>query len=258
MSYILAILAGAVQGFTEFLPISSTGHLIIFENLFGISQEKFGLTFDASLHLGTLLAVVVFFYKDYMAIFNFKNKLLTLLFIGTLPAVFFGYLLEEQISTTFRSTTVVAISLILFSLVILAAEKYGKKIKKMTNITFANALIIGMFQSIALIPGVSRSASTISGGLLLGFNREESARFAFLLSGPIIALAGTKKILEASTGGINSQDYAFFLTGIISSAIFGFLTIKYFIKYLGKFSLIPFIVYRILLGTALLLAIFIF
>ncbi|OGD83684.1 undecaprenyl-diphosphatase UppP [Candidatus Curtissbacteria bacterium RIFCSPLOWO2_01_FULL_39_62] len=257
MNYFLAILAGTVQGLTEFLPVSSTGHLIIFENIFGISQDDFGLAFDASLHLGTLFAVILFFYKDYLTIFNFKNKLLSLLFIGTLPAVFFGIIFEQQISTTFRSTTLVAVALIVFSVVILWAERLGEKVKKRKDITLANALIIGIFQAIALIPGVSRSGATISGGLFLGLTREESARFAFLLSGPIIAGAGTKKFLEASLNNISASDFNFFIIGIISSAVFGFLTIKYFLQFLQKNTLIPFVIYRVGLAILLILAIFI-
>ena len=256
MNYFLAILAGAIQGLTEFLPISSTGHLIIFENIFGISQENFGLAFDASLHLGTLLAVIIFFHKDYLTIFNLKNKLLLLLFVGTLPAVFFGLVFEQQISTVFRSTTLVALALILFSVVILSSEYFGKKIKKRKDLTILSAMIIGLFQSIALIPGVSRSGSTISGGLFLGLTREESAKFAFLLSGPVIAGAGLKKFLEASSSNISAPDFNFFLVGIISSAIFGFLTIKYFLKYLQNNTLIPFVIYRLVLGATLLIAIF--
>ncbi len=254
MNSLLALLAGAVQGLSEFLPISSTGHLIIFENLFGISQERFGLAFDASLHLGTLLAVLIFFYKDYLKILNIKNKLLPLLFFGTLPAVFVGLIFENQISTIFRSTQVVAISLIGFSSVIIAAEYFGKKLKKRKDLTISSAIVIGLFQTFALIPGVSRSGSTISAGLFLGLTREESAKFAFLLSGPIIAGAGAEKFLEASTSNITSAELGFFTVGIISSAIFGFLTIKYFLKFLQTNSLILFVFYRIALGLLLLLA----
>lgn len=256
MNIFYAILAGAIQGLTEFLPISSTGHLIIFENIFSISQEQFGLTFDASLHLGTLAAVLIFFRKDYIKILNLKNRLLTLLFFGTLPAVIIGLLFEKQISTTLRSTTVVAVSLIVFSFVIILAEKYGKKLQKRSDITIIFALIIGLFQSIALIPGVSRSASTISGGLFLGLKRDEAARFAFLLSGPIIAGAGLKKFLEIPSSSLSGSEINFILIGMISSAIFGFITIKYFLKFLQNNSLIPFVYYRIILGALLLLAIF--
>lgn len=253
MNYFLAVLAGLVQGLTEFLPISSTGHLIIFEKLFGISQEQFGLAFDASLHLGTLVAICLFFYKDYLKVFKLKNRLIAKLAVGTLPAVVFGILLETQIETTFRQTWIVAISLILFSLVFILAEKFGKKLKSKEHTLVIDALIIGLFQSIALIPGISRSGSTISAGLFLGLRREEAAKFAFILAGPVIAGAGFKKFFEViSAQKFGSADLNFFLIGIISSAIFGYLTIKYFLKYLSTKTLYPFVFYRIILGLILL------
>lgn len=255
MNYFLAILAGAVQGLTEFLPISSTGHLIIFEKFFGISQEKFGLAFDASLHLGTLLAVIIFFYKDYIKLLNVKSKHLINITLGTIPAVILGLFFEKYIQTSFREIWVVASSLILFSLIIILAELLGKKIKKMDQIKISDSLIIGFFQAIALIPGVSRSGSTISAGLFLGFKREEAAKFAFILSGPIIAGAGLKKFFEAGFGTLSLNDFNFFIIGILSSAFFGFLTIKYFLKYLATNNLYPFIIYRVLTGL-ILLAIF--
>ena len=255
MNYLLAILAGAVQGLTEFLPISSTGHLIIFEKIFGISQTEFGLAFDASLHLGTLLAIVLFFYKDYLKILNFKNSLLVKLAVGTLPAVFFGLILESRIETTFRQTWIVSLSLILFSFVFILAEKLGKQIKSKDKTTIADSAIIGLFQSLALIPGISRSGSTISAGLFLGLKREEAAKFAFILAGPVIAGAGLKKFFEViTTQNFGSGDLNFFLVGIISSAIFGYLTIKYFLKYLSTKTLYPFVIYRIALGVILLIA----
>jgi len=171
MNYLLAVLAGAVQGLTEFLPISSTGHLIVFEKIFGISQTEFGLAFDASLHLGTLLAIALFFFKDYLKILKFKNALLVQLAVGTIPAVFFGLLFETQIKTSFRQTWIVGLSLILFSFVFILAEKLGKQLKTKEKTTIADSLIIGVFQSLALIPGISRSGSTISAGLFLGLKR---------------------------------------------------------------------------------------
>ncbi|OGD96960.1 undecaprenyl-diphosphatase UppP [Candidatus Curtissbacteria bacterium RIFCSPLOWO2_01_FULL_38_11b] len=256
MNYFLAVIAGAVQGLTEFLPISSTGHLIIFEKIFGIPQEKFGLAFDASLHLGTLLAVIIFFYKDYISLLNIKKKLLVNIAVGTVPAVFFGLLLENYIESNFREIWVVAASLILFSFVIVLAEVLGKQIKNGTQIKFSDSLVIGFFQAIALIPGVSRSGSTISAGLFLGFKREEAAKFAFILSGPIIAGAGFMKFSEATSGNLSLNDFNFFIIGILSSAFFGFLTIKYFLKYLSSKNLYPFIVYRIIVGLILLLAVY--
>ena len=252
MNYFLALLAGAVQGLTEFLPISSTGHLIIFEKIFNISQIEFGLAFDASLHLGTLLAIAIFFFRDYLKVFSLKNQLFIKLIIGTIPAAIAGLFLETAIESQFRQLWVVGLGLILFSLVIILAEKFGPMVKKEKDVTLTNSLIIGLFQSLALIPGVSRSGSTISGGLFLGLKRDEAARFAFLLSGPIIAGAGAKKFLDVATSSISLNDLSFFIIGMISSAIFGYLTIKYFLKYLSTSTLYPFVIYRVIVGLLLL------
>lgn len=249
----MAVLAGAVQGLTEFLPISSTGHLIIFENIFGLSQENFGLSFDASLHLGTFFAVSVFFFKDYLQLFKLKDGLLVKLIVATLPAAIFGLLFESAIESTLRQISVVAVALISFSPVLILAEIYSQKTKKKDSPTIKNSFIIGLFQSLALIPGISRSGSTISAGLFVGLRREQAARFAFILSGPIIAAAGTKKFLEVLTSsGGSSINIDFFIIGIISSAFFGYLTIKYLLKYLSTNSLYPFVIYRIVLGILLL------
>ncbi len=253
MTYLLAILAGAIQGLTEFLPVSSTGHLIIFEKIFGISQQDFGLAFDASLHLGTLLAVLLFFWKNYLEAFKLRNGLMLKLAIGTIPAAIAGFFLEDLINTSFRQIWIVAASLILFSIVLFLAENYGKKYEKYGKVSPLHSLVIGMFQALALIPGISRSGSTISAGLFIGLRRDEAAKFAFMLSGPIVAAAGAKKFLEAILSGINQADLNFFVVGIISSGVFGFLTIKYFLKYLSAKSLYPFIFYRIAAGIILFL-----
>ena len=224
MDLVFALLLGAVQGLTEFLPISSTGHLIIFEKLFNLPVDKFGLAFDASLHLGTLLAVILFFYRDYLDLVLNNRKLLPKIIIGTLPAIVFGLLLESKIEGSFRSIQVVSLAMILFSIVIYFAEKIGKKNKNQGKLTNRDGLLIGLAQSLALVPGISRSGSTISAGLFLGLTREESARFAFLLSGPIIAGAGLKKFSEVIFSN-SSYDLNIFTVGIISSALFGYLTI---------------------------------
>lgn len=257
MNYILAILAGAVQGLTEFLPISSTGHLIIFENLFGISQEQFGLTFDASLHLGTLIAVMIFFYKDYLQILNLKNNLLPKLIAATIPAIVFGLLFESIIESTLRQLWVVGLALILFSALMFYAEIKSSQKKTGSNLSIFDSLIIGFAQALALIPGISRSGSTISAGLFLNLSRSEAARFAFMISGPIIAGAGLKKFIEViRLGNLADTNFNFFIIGIISSTIFGYLTIRYFLKYLTTKTLYPFIVYRIIVGAILIMVSF--
>lgn len=262
-----SIILGAVQGITEFLPVSSTGHLIIFEKLLGVSQKTYGLSFDAALHLGTLVAILWYFRKDWIRLFqsltsyNQENtakyrRLLILLIIGTIPAVLIGLPLEDIVDSLFRSPLLVGITLIIFSLVLFYVEKVGKKSKSVWQLRFTSVVIIGFAQSIALIPGVSRSGITIAAGMWLGMTRSDSAYFAFLLSAPIVAGAGGKKLIETlqlfTNQHLSTSELLFFAIGIVSSAVFGYLTIKYFLKYLSSHSLYPFIFYRIILGLAVI------
>lgn len=269
MFLLKAIFLGAVQGITEFLPVSSTGHLIIFEKVLGISQQTYGLAFDASIHLGTLFAVFWFFQREWQDLLQglikvttgqplevLTKRLIICLVIGTLPAVVAGLVLENYLNQLFRSSVLVAISLIVFSLVFIYAEKFSRKNIDLSRLNKTDALIIGLFQSIALIPGVSRSGITIVGGMFRGLTRAQATKFAFLLSAPIVAGAGGKKLLEAGslfvTQQLTSAELVFFLAGMIASAIFGYLTIKYFLKYIANHSLIPFIIYRLILGSVIL------
>jgi len=270
-----ALLLGAVQGITEFLPVSSTGHLILFEHVLGVSQETYGLAFDAALHLGTLIAIVWFFKDVWRKLFftmvrlvqssllhknvpvnKDEKKLIFLLAVGTVPAVILGLLLEDVVNSVFRSPLVVAAALILFSFVLLYVEKVGRKYKDAQVLKITDALIVGFAQAIALIPGVSRSGITIASGMWRGLKREQAAYFAFLLSAPIVAGAGGKQIFDVFGEFLNQSlstlDLMFFLVGIISAAIFGYLTIKYFLRYIAKHSLYPFIVYRIVLGCIII------
>ena len=264
-----ALLLGAVQGITEFLPVSSTGHLILLEKLLHVSQDKYGLTFDAALHLGTLIAVLWFFKDTWFKLLKSlltmikkqkittaDERLVTFLVIGTIPAMILGLLLEKKVETAFRSPVLVAIMLIIFSFVLLYVEKVGRKYKTTDAISTIDSLIIGTAQGIALIPGVSRSGITIAAGMWRGMKREEATRFAFLLSAPIIAGAGGLQLLHVikliKMHTLVGNDVLFFVVGIISSTFFGYVTIKYFIQFVSKNSLKPFIVYRIVLGIAVL------
>lgn len=256
MNFFLAILAGAVQGLSEFLPISSTGHLIIFQRLFNLPENSFGLSFDASLHLGTLLAILIFFYKDYITALRSKRMIQSLI-IGTIPGALFGLMFEKTIESNIRQLWIVGAALIIFSFVMIMAEKISKMKKELKQMSIKDSLLIGLSQAIALIPGVSRSGSTISAGLFLNYNREDAAKFAFMLSGPIIAGAGGKKFLEVILSNQTSQtEIIYFILGITSSAIVGYLTIKYFLKYLATKTLKPFIIYRLALGVILISSIF--
>lgn len=265
-----AIILGAVQGVTEFLPISSTGHLILLEHLFGITQEKFGLTFDAALHLGTLVAILWFYKKEFSTYVttainmvnrkrspNISVKITKLLIIGTFPAVIIGLLLEGVIDTYFRSPLLVGVTLIFFSSVLWYVEQIKNKKLEIGQLTYTDGFIIGIAQSIALIPGVSRSGITIAAGMERGLRRDEAARFTFLLSAPIVAGAGGKKVFEfgklIAEQSLSSLEISFFITGIITATVFGYLTIKYFLRFVSYHSHMVFVYYRIGLGLLVIL-----
>ncbi|MCI0479048.1 undecaprenyl-diphosphate phosphatase, partial [Candidatus Uhrbacteria bacterium] len=211
MSPLEAVLLGAVQGATEFLPVSSSGHLILLRDVLGINTAS-GLAFDAVLQLGTVLAVLVFFRRDIARLLIAATRLMTgrgtavpstdrtlilALIVGTIPAVILGLLLEETMETAFRDALLVAAALVAGGLLMAGAERLAKR--RDGALTVARGWWIGMFQALALVPGVSRSGATISGGLFLGLTREAAAKFAFLLSIPVIGGSGAKKLLDLAT-----------------------------------------------------------
>ncbi len=253
MTTLQGLILGITQGLTEFLPISSSGHLILIPTLFRWNIQS--LTFDTVLHLGTLSALVIYFYKDIFTILK-SRKLLLLMFVGSVPAAIIGYFLESTIENIFRSAHSVAVFLAVGTgLMILAELVYKKsnvaqKIENIESITLKKSVIIGFFQSLALFSGVSRSGSTISGGMLFGLKRDLAARFSFLLSMPIVAGAAAFKILESYKS--LTLDGAM-LGGFLGSFIVGILAINFLIKYLKNKNLWIFIIYRTLLVLALFL-----
>lgn len=266
-----AAILGIVQGLAEFLPISSTGHLIIVEHFFGLSQEKFGLTFDAALHLGTLFAIIIYFRKEiYDLIIAFlktftqgfsdkETKLSWYIILATIPGAFFGILFEKKVETIFRSPVLVGLALIIFSAVLWYADKFSRKNKTITDVGVRDSIIIGLAQALALVPGISRSGATIAAAMSGGLKREDAAHFAFLLSGPIILGAGGKTLLDIvklrQAQVYQSSDILFFTIGIVFAAISGYITIRFFLNYLSKNTLMPFIWYRVLLGVAVLVSV---
>ncbi len=266
-----AAILGIVQGLTEFLPISSTGHLILAEKALGVSQEEFGLRFDAAVHLGTLAAVMIYFRTLVISIaigwlasvragrWNLtpESRLGWLLIIGTIPAGIFGLLLEETAEDSFRSATLVGVTLILFCIPMILAERFGKINRAMPTATRWDAVKIGLAQSVALIPGVSRSGITISAGMLSGLRREEAAVFAFLLSGPIIAAAGGKQLFDILTGNAESSrlenEAAVYVVGLITAAIVGYAAVALLIKFLRSNPLHLFVGYRVVIGATVLI-----
>ena len=260
MDPLSGIILGIIQGITEFVPISSSGHLIIAREFLGLSSS-IDLSFDAVLQLATSIAVLIYFWRDFLRIaklpFKYIRKqtierkdkiLLGAIVLGTIPAVLIGFFLEGTMETVFRSAELVAWTLLLGSLIFYFAEKFAKKNAELTE---RKGLWIGFFQVLALIPGMSRSGMTISGGLFMGLTRENAARFSFLLSFPIIFGSGIKKMFELSANGVlNDLGYSLFL-GAASAFIVGMFTIHYLLKYLKNHTLSVFIWYRVVLALIL-------
>jgi undecaprenyl-diphosphatase len=266
MTIFQAIIIGIVQGLTEFLPVSSTAHIRIVPALLG--WEDPGAAFTAVIQFGTLVAVLIYFSKDIvnltLAFFEgLKNKnpfgtlesrLAWYIIFGTLPVVFFGLLLQKHITGDFRSLYVIAGSMVVFALVLWGAEIVAKKTKAMKDITVGDSVFIGFAQACALVPGSSRSGTTITGGLFAGLNRETAARFSFLLSIPSVFAAGIKELVdERHTLLASSNDVAALVVSTVVSGVVGYLAIAFLLDYLKKHTTYLFIIYRIVVGTALLI-----
>lgn len=260
MTVFQALVMGVIQGLGEFLPISSSAHLVLAPWVFG--WEDPGLSFDVALHMGTLFAVVVFFWRDWIELFNEaiikrrgsqKASMFWYLMVATIPGGLAGYLLEEQAETIFRNPLVIAVMLISMGIILYLVDRYAIKRKGMNKITFSDSLLIGLSQAFAIIPGVSRSGVTMTAGRALGMTRETAARFSFLLSTPIILGAGLMKIGDIAPGDINLA----FITGVVSAALVGFLSIGFLLKYLAERSFALFVWYRFFLGLAIIMLVFI-
>jgi len=256
-----ALLLGVVQGLTEFLPVSSSAHLILARALFGFDGDKFGLPFDVACHIGTLIAVLIYFQRDVMRmvaalprLFDAKNpeaRLIWLIVVGTLPAIVAGLLFKHQIEDHLRTPAIAATMLALGGVLLFVAERAGSKTRAEGSLTMFEALLIGLAQAAALVPGVSRSGATITIALLIGLRRAEAARFIFLLAIPaILGAAGSEgpKLLKAGLG----DTAPLFFIGVASSAIVGYAAVKYFIRYLGNHSLDVFAWYRLALAATVL------
>lgn len=245
------IFLGIIQGITEFLPISSTAHLAILQRLFDFSSNL-GIFFDLSLHLGSVFALLFYFDKEIIKLF--KNlRILVIFLVATLPAGIFGFLIEDEMGVL-RQPKIIAAMLIVFSLYFFLAEKFSSQKKKMTDFSFRDGFLVGLSQSLALIPGVSRSGVTLASSMLLGYKREESGKFVFLLSIPIILGASLTGIFRLVRENIlfTPLNMQVFSAGIISSFLASLWIIKFFLSYLQKKTLYPFIAYRLILALFLL------
>jgi len=262
-----AIILGIVQGLTEFIPVSSSGHLIIVPRLFG--WKDLGLGFDASVHLGTLVALIIYFRRDWISIISSfsarlfrgrpypkpgepgaEGRLMVPIVAACVPAAVVGVLWDEFIEQTLRQWYWVAGALVIVGLIMLLAEKLGKKERGVDRMTWADYLAIGCAQAMALFPGVSRSGITITAGLFMGVRREAAARFSFLLSTPIILGAGLMALKDAVDAGLAKGEAAILAAGIMSAAVSGYLAIHFLMSYLKAKPLNVFVYYRVALAVA--------
>ncbi len=242
-----AIVLGLLQGATEFLPISSSGHLILAERFFGIEAT---LSFDVFLHLGTLLAVLLYFRTDWWRMVRLRDpldrRLLFFLVLATIPGALAGFFLESMVESHFREPGRVAFMLAFMSLPLVLAEVLGSRKHLLPSLKLPQALAIGCAQALAVIPGTSRSGITMATGLLVGLTREEAARFSFLLSAPIIAGAGLYETLKLFKHG-ETLILPYF-SGFLAAFISGYLVIAWLLHFLRKHTFYPFVVYRLILA----------
>lgn len=252
MTALHAILLGAIQGLTEFLPVSSSGHLVIFQHILGVQESP--LTFDVMLHMGTLLAVFVAFWDDIVDILKKPFTRLTyLIVVGCIPAAIAGYLVAPVIEKAFESLLVVGLGLIFTGFALRFSEKWSREqigLKDIPNTSYKDALFIGLLQALAIVPGISRSGSTIAAGLFAGMERELAARFSFLLSIPVILGAGIFELSDVSSSAW-SQNLVPFTAGTLVAALFGYLAIKIVMRLVrhGRLSVFSYYCWAVALVT---------
>jgi undecaprenyl-diphosphatase len=259
-----AAVLGLVQGLTEFLPISSSGHLILVPWLLG--WQPHGLAFDAALHLGTVVALLAYFWRDWLrlaraVLAGLANaearrdpdwQLAWLLLLGSIPAGLIGLVLESTIERLVRQPWSIALLLALFGLLLWYADRAGSQRRDLEKIGVGDAVVVGLAQVLALAPGVSRSGITMTAGLLLGLNRAAAARFSFLLSTPITLVAALYSLRKLVGPGADATGLGVFLIGVVSAAIFGLLAIGFLLRFIQRNSLTVFVGYRVGLAALVL------
>jgi undecaprenyl-diphosphatase len=271
-SSLQAVLLGVVQGLTEFLPVSSSAHLILARAFFGYDGDRFGLPFDVAVHLGTAVAVIAYFHQDILRMLAAAPlalsrgpqrppagsgdadaaRLVWLLIVGTVPVVLVGLLFEDLVEDRLRTPAVAAFTLAAGAIGFLVVERVRSQERPGGTLTLVEAALIGCGQALALVPGVSRSGITITVALLLGLRRVDAARFIFLLGVPAILGAAAKE-LPALAGSGNDDTVLLMLIGISSSAVVGYLAIRFFVKYVARHSLDVFAWYRLALAASVVI-----
>ncbi len=253
MTLLHAVILGIVQGLGEFLPISSSAHLVIMPWLLNFPDP--GLTFDVALHIGTLAALLGFFHKDWInltkawfrslkkspAQYDFEERLIWYLILATIPGAAIGYLIEDYAETILRGPLLVGVMMAVMGILLGIVDRFGKKTKNLEKVTLKDSLIVGVSQALALIPGTSRSGVTITTGMILGMDRPTAARFSFLLSTPITAGAAILKLKDLFHAHLDLNT----VVGIVVSAVVGYLAIKYMLYFLQRYSYRVYVIYRL-------------
>lgn len=244
MTYFESFILGLVQGLGEFLPISSSAHLIIVPWAFHFQDP--GLAFDVALHLGTLLALVFYFWRDWIHILLHDRKLLGFLVIATIPGALFGFLLDDLAESAFRNPLLIAGNMVFLGILLWIADSGKKRDRELKDLNLKDSATIGLSQALALLPGVSRSGITMTTGLFKNLTRQTAARFSFLMAAPITLGACVFKLPHLFKEGISGP----VAVGIITSAVVGFLSIKYLLRYVQFNTFRIFVYYRFLFASA--------
>jgi undecaprenyl-diphosphatase len=264
MTLLYAALLGVIQGLTEFLPVSSSAHLILARAFFGWDAGQLGMAFDVACHVGTLIAVLVYFRTEILDMIRAVPRVWSLtgprpdpaawmallIVIGTVPAVGVGLLAGDLIEQHLRHPAVTAVTLSVVALGFFVVERFGAKRRVQSSLGIVDAVVIGCAQAAALVPGVSRAGATITAAMGLGMRRDESARFVFLLGVPAILAAAVREGLPLLARGLPPGEASLFVTGIATSAVVGYVAIRFFIRYVSVHSLAAFAWYRLALAAA--------
>jgi undecaprenyl-diphosphatase len=265
MGLLQALILGIVQGVTEFLPISSSGHLVLLQAALGWDAPS--LVFDTTVHLATLVAVVAVFWRDLIRLLTawwqglcrrqpfqtIDSRLAWFVILGTLPGILVGYFLEETFESLFANPQAVGAFLLLTAFLLVMSEVFGRRHRELTSMTWLDSLLIGLGQAAAIAPGVSRSGATIAVGMFRGLTRDTAARFSFILSIPIIAGAGLMQLATLIRHGDVSAQGPELIIGFLAAGICGYAAIRLFLAYLRKRPLYPFAVYCVVIGVLSLL-----
>ena len=259
MTLLHSILLGIIQGLTEFIPVSSTAHLLIGQRLLGLPVDDAMFSFLVIVQLGTLISVFAFYWKDLLAIakatLDFRRStaernLGIYIVVATIPALLAGYLLKDAVEELFRQPMLeAAIRLFTAAVLLTLAELFSKKNRSLDSMTWVDSLFVGIMQVISVFPGASRSGTTISGGMFRGFDRPSAARFAFLMSVPVLLAAGGYEMLDVIKMPNLSEFLPLLAVGFITAAVFGWFAIKWLIDYLGRGSLYTFAAYCAVVGA---------